>query len=105
MSNTITTDNAFTYEQLVLGGQAHTTRVLILMVMGENTDVRWSASDMTAELVERGHSLSLGSVSYHFRTLLATRWIARSGKPGRVRGAIETYYRIDGRRLRGDSRV
>lgn len=99
-----TTTNAFTYEQLVLGGQAHPIRVRILMVMGEDLEQRWSASDMTQELVERGVKVNgkvptLGAVSYHFRTLKADRWIVRAGKPGRVRGAIETYYRIDGRRV------
>lgn len=98
-----TTDNVFTYEKLVLNGVAHPTRVRILMVMGEDADKRWSPSDMTVELNHRRRTgeepFTLGAVSYHFRTLAAKRWIVKSGKPGRVRGALENFYKIDGRRV------
>lgn len=92
-------ETVFTYEQLVLAGQTHLTRIMVLMVMGEDLDRRWSASDMTEELIGRKHHVTLGAVSYHFRRLRDTRWIVRSGKPGRVRGAFETFYKIDGRRV------
>lgn len=98
MSAITDNDNAFTYEKLVLAGQAHPTRILILRVMGEDLDTRWSASDMTDELRERGHKVTLGAVSYHFRTLAAKRWLVKAGHQ-RVRGAIESFYRVDGRRV------
>lgn len=100
----VSEDNAFEVVDLVAGGQSHITRIAILLIMGEDLDKRWSPSDMQRELVARGHIVkgappTLGGVSYHFRTLDASRWIARAGKPGRVRGALENFYRVDRRRV------
>lgn len=109
MTTTTHPFSIFEIEQLVLAGQAHPTRIQILMVMGEDVDRKWSPSDMTMELLKRGSivkgkSITLGGVAYHYRTLLASRWIVRAGKPGRVRGALENFYKIDGRRIPADLR-
>jgi len=101
--STTTDGNAFTYEKLVLSGLAHPTRVRILMVFGEDLNERWSASQMTTELNHRRRvgeaPFTLGAVAYHFRTLAQSRWLVQAGKPKRVRGAFETFYKVDGRRV------
>lgn len=106
MSTVTDNTNVFTFEKLVLAGMAHPTRIMILMVMGEDPSKRWSPSDMTTELQRRvsdgkfepRRPITLGSVSYHFRPLLQQRWIKRSGT-GKVRGALENFYTLDGRRV------
>lgn len=93
----------FSIEGLVAEGQGNVTRIAILMIMGEDTTKKWSPSDMTEELRARGHVINgaaatLGGVSYHYRTLLGSGWIDRSGVK-RVRGAIENFYLLDSRRV------
>lgn len=98
-----TRESKFDIAELVAAGQASITRIGILLVMGEDLSKDWSPSDMQRELVGRGMIVkgappSLGSVSYHFRVLSASRWIRRTAT-GRVRGALENFYRVDGRRV------
>lgn len=96
-------ESRFDIADLVAAGQASIVRIGILLVMGEDLNKEWSPSDMQRELVLRGMIVkgappSLGSISYHFRVLSASRWIRRSST-GRVRGALENFYRVDGRRV------
>jgi hypothetical protein len=69
----------------------HPVQARIVMRMQASPDLDWSPSKLAAD--DEFEDLTLGAVAYHVRLLRDIGYL-RKAREVRVRGAIETYYKL-----------